>query len=223
MNAAQVEAVKQLGLKLITLRLLGVRLGRILSPEQMQAGGCDLETIALARSDNAWTLCGDVSAQMFEALKSAKSPTSIAYRVTVLGERKQQYLVLTHQVGSMQHRFVLPLYESAVQEFLAHAVRQRVWFALANNGGDDAMILRANDHHRDLKPVLAMAKKLNSDEKDAALLGLLDAALELSRPACIPSCLDGYRVTAVSTTLIAVEGAFSDTEDGDCFVGREVA
>lgn len=211
MNEAQVAGLEQLGVKLISLRLLGVRTGRIMTLEQVIAAA-SAELVELAHSDNCRALCGDVSEKMFSLLKDTANPRNLAVRATVFGEQKNQYLVITHQIESLQHRFILPLYEPAVQELLAHAITQPIWFCFSNDGGSDSFIVRSTPQVTNFRPVLAMAPKIDGKDRPDVLAKLLDATLELAHPVRIPSCIAGCRVTQVSTTLIAPEDTIASNE-----------
>jgi len=209
-GTAPTQEIQDIARKLMELHVAGLRIGRIMSTEEVAAAANERSTANLVLAEKAWSVCGDVSSSMFRALQGSQGP---AFRVTVFGSGRDVYLVLTHQVFSLQHRFVLPLYDRKVQELLAHAMNRPIWFSFS--AGEQGFILRSYRHEHELRPVLAMTPKLDMRERDAAMNKLLDAMPELAHPARIPSCLRGHVVTAVSATLIAPEGlSIEQASDG---------
>jgi len=202
-GTAPTQEIQDIARKLMKLHVAGLRIGRIMSTEEVVAAAHERSTANLVSAEKAWSVCGDVSSLMFRALKGSHGP---AFRVTVFGNGRDVYLVMTHQVLSLQHRFVLPLYDRKVQELLAHAMKRPIWFSFGDDAGEQGFIVRSHTHAHELRPVLAMAPNLDMRERDAAMNKLLDAMPELAHPARIPSCVRGQVVTHVSTTLIAPEG-----------------
>lgn len=200
MNAARIESLQSVILKILALHKMGVHLGRIMTTEEVVAEAVEPQTRKLARSENAWTLCGDISKAMFDAMPSADQ---VALRSNVVGTGNALYLILTQQVKCMQHRFVLPLHDSGVQEFLAHAVKYPFWYSLGEAGGEGAVVLNSSEHHKDLKHALALAPEWRPEDKLKAFSDLLDATNEIAKISFVPSCMPQHEVMSASTTLVS--------------------
>lgn len=217
MTLEPIDKINRVGLKLLALRHAGVHFGRIMSPAEVIESANESETAELAGFDSAWSLCGDTSSEMFKLVQTGEA---VAMRFTVFGHGNQLYLVITHQIRSLQHRFILPMYEAAVHEFLAHAVKKTIWFSFGDNGKNEAVVLRSFYHQRDLMPALSMAPKWEPQDKVGALSKLLDATHDLSKVNKVPSSFKEHTVSHVSTTIVAprtvgeVDGSF-DTEAED--------
>lgn len=216
MNAARVESLQLVILKLFALKKEGVHFGRIMTTEEVVAEALEPQTKQLARSENAWTVCGDISKTMFDAMPSADR---VALRSNVVGTGNALYLILTQQVKCMQHRFVLPLYDSGVQEFLAHSVNHPFWYSLGEAGGEGAVVLNSSQHHKDLKHVLAIAPKWEPEDKLKAFADLLDATYEITKISFVPSCMPQHHVKSVSTTLVS-PAAMSACEEASRGLGK---
>jgi hypothetical protein len=119
----------------------------------------------------------------------------------------------------MQHRFVLPLYDSGVQEFLAHATKNPFWYSLGEAGGEGAVVLNPSGHRKDLKQVLAIAPKWEPEDKLKAFADLLDATHEITKISFVPSCMPQHHVKSVSTTLVS-PAAMSACEEASRGLGK---
>lgn len=88
-----------------------------------------------------WNLCGHLDAATFDEV-AGMEPTNPASQVTVLSTHAGgTYLVLTHQILTRQHRFVLPIWDAGVKLGVKALHEQRVRFMLARESGDVALVL----------------------------------------------------------------------------------
>lgn len=85
-----------------------------------------------------WLLDGTVSRNMYAALVN-NFPYDLAARFTVFPTPTgAAYAVITTQLGSSQHRFVLPLFESKAIDFLTSLSRGPLNICLGTENAEDA-------------------------------------------------------------------------------------
>lgn len=113
----------------------GVYFGRLMSPAEVSAA-IQSRAEAERRAIGApWTLCGDVTRDLFDLLRSSKLLDRATERITAFRSPEgANYAVFTNQIGAFQHRFLLPLYDDAAMTFVEDLTRCRLAYSL---GGDD--------------------------------------------------------------------------------------
>ena len=149
-----------------------------------------------------WTLCGDVSAQMFRLLQESRAD-QLPTRLT--GFRSSDgfgYGVVTHQVGGHQHRSVLCLYDPSVREFLQATAKDRLYFLLGNDDGDEAALLRSPLKPVEFIPLLAMSPDASVEQQSKAVFELPAVVEAMSNPLHVPSIPGCRPVKHVSVSLL---------------------
>jgi len=115
--------------------------GTILSPQQVNEVLLGRNAAENDRLQGKWMLCGDVSRRMHERLRHAVLK-DVSSAVSVIGDLNHGvYVVLTHQLEDMQHRFVMPVYEPAVARFVEAMETDKYVVALGAEGGVEALVV----------------------------------------------------------------------------------
>lgn len=131
------------------------------SPGEVQTA-LTQEPLALRkRFKGSWYLCGDVSKEMYSAL-AEQSRQELAFRVfgteSPVGAR---YGIVCHQIRAFVHRFLLPLYEPRVGDFLLAMRGGRLGIQLGRDGSEQAAMLTAQmPMEPELVPLVNLATPL---------------------------------------------------------------
>lgn len=166
------------------------------------------------RLKDKWMLCGDAICGMLERIELA-GEEEVASATSVIGDHSSGlYVVLTHQLDDMQHRFVLPAYEPVVASFLESLPRDKYVVTLGAEGSSRALVLngRQNDGW-------ARARELLQKERSHSLVETVESfgptVAGIGRLDTLPS-LGAQEVRKLSLSVIlptqAVALAFADTK-----------
>ena len=149
-----------------------------------------------------WTLCGDVSATMFNLLKE---PQTDYLPTRLTGFRSSDgvsYGVVTHQVQGHQHRSVLCLYDPSVREFLEATTKDRLFFMLGNDDSEEAVLLGSPLKPVEFVPLLAMSLEATEEQQRQAVFELPAVVEIMSNPRQVPNIPGCPPVKHVSVTLL---------------------
>ena len=175
---------------------------RLMRPSEVDEATKDYADSVRQLVAGHWTLCGDVSAEMFSLIRQSRADF-LPTRLT--GFRSSDgvgYGVVTHQVGGHQHRAVLCLYDPSVREFLQAAAKDRLYFLLGNDDGDEAALLRSPLKPVEFIPLLAMSPDASEEQQRKAVFELPAIASTLSDPLQVPSIPGCQPVRHVSVSLL---------------------
>jgi hypothetical protein len=189
-----------------------VHSARLMDPDEV-AQSLAGRTVEAERIGGHWFLCGDVSNRFYELAKVHRG--LISYRLS--GFRASSglgYGLITHQLEDIQHRFVLPLYETRTAKCLREASAQPLAFSLGHDATNQAVIQMPPTMAPALGPLLAMHVPLTR----ATALQALDefplvvsAASQLDR---VLSVLPGLTVREVSMSVLLPEEAVEMVAEG---------
>lgn len=131
----------------------------------------------------SWYLCGDVSKEMYSLLAD-QTRQELSQRVfaieTPVGA---QYGVVCHQVLAHMHRFLLPLYEPRVGDFLLAMKTGRLGFQLGHEGSEEgAMLTSQTRFEPELSRLTRLASPLDREQARQAIGELPMVIAEISRP-----------------------------------------
>lgn len=173
--------------------------GRLMAPTEVQEAVQNRKGIPGVRA--GWCLCGDVKKSMFDEI--GKHGTGVDIRLSVfIGPADGAYATLTQQLGGMQHRFLLPLFEPPVITFLKALERQPIQAMLGREGENQAMILHNELPWRNIVPLVGMCQQNKRLAVDETLAEMTDAVRAVCRPETIPSVYKGVALTEVSVSVI---------------------
>jgi hypothetical protein len=174
----------------------------LLSPGDVQSAVAHESADFRKQLQGSWYLCGDVSDEMY-GLLSGQTCQDLALRVsgvrTPVGAR---YGIISHQLLGCVHRFLLPLYEPRIGDFLLAMRSGRLGFQLGRNGSEKVAALTAKvGVEPELLPLLAMANTLPREVAQAALAELPIVIAEMDQPGRLPS-LTSEPVENVSLSVL---------------------
>lgn len=148
-----------------------------------------------------WCLCGDTRTTMFDAVVRQGDGADVRLSGFV-GPANGAYATITHQVGGMQHRFLLPLFEPPVIAFLQATERQPIQTMLGREGQTQALMLHNALPRPNIRPLVAMCQPARRVGLDMALEEMCETLRALCRPETIPSIYKGVALTGVSVSVI---------------------
>lgn len=199
MKQGQIEATDKFDFRLRE----GVYLGALMSPAEVAraVAGCS-ESVRDAAC--RWTLCGDIEPAIFSTLQASGHPQQENERMTVfVSSLGLGHAVFTHQAGPLQHRFVVPLYESKVVNCVrAVAHGDSLGYSLGGEGSC-AAIWQTDFGVAEFLPLLPLCRAAPLGHEERVLREYVATVLELRDPERIPSSLDGVAVRFASVTAIA--------------------
>lgn len=163
-----------------------VSIGRVMRPEQVEEnleGRQDVRGII-----GGWYLCGDVHREMFDALVASEG--NCAMQITVLqGASAGNYGVFAQQVQTLQHRFLLPLYEPPVIELLQSLRDKPVQLSLGRQNEGTAVLVHQRLPWSKIAEVLPYTQRLGEIRVSDVFAGsrsILDKARTVDTVACFP-------------------------------------
>lgn len=162
--------------------------GRLMSPPQVTEAFAVRGDVLPPELKGHWSLCGDAPAALFDAIQ-APSPSRLMLRLSVfttpLGGA---YLVLTHQLVSSQHRFLLPLWDVRTREGIRALRDGRLRFMLARQCEGLALVLSSSFKSEEIEPVFAYAVPEDPEQLLALVQEMPMVVHTMRQLQAIPSC-----------------------------------
>ena len=176
---------------------------RLMSPGEVQTAAAREPAEYTKQVKGRWYLCGEVSDQMYRLI-AGKPRQDLALRVSgIMTPAGARYGVVTHQLQGHVHRFLLPLYEPRVGDFLLGMKHGRIGFVLGRSETDDAVLLTgAACCEPEFLPLLALADPLPREIVGRVITELSQVIAEVSRPEWVPTCREGETVVDVSVSVV---------------------
>ena len=146
---------------------------KLLSPNEIsQVTKGQSERVQLETAGN-WVLAGKVSAPMFKLLCDMRDWT-IRFQVSeFLSSKGVPYVILTHQVGVYQSRFLIPVFDARACQFIEGLTNSfSLMVSLGNDALEEAVLLPFHLHPVDFLPAQAISTIASPE-------GQLDAVEEL--------------------------------------------
>ncbi|QQX85233.1 hypothetical protein JJQ59_04600 [Cupriavidus necator] len=137
-------------------------------------------------ADAGWCICGDMSSRMFDALSQLGEAPPIRF-TGFTGSRGGNYAVITHQVGTSQHRFLLPLYDEKVGGFLRSLEDSFLQVSLGRQGQENALVLRGECPWSHVVPLMEMLQHSSDASVLSAIVEMKEVLAVLARFDAIPS------------------------------------
>ncbi|CAM2191243.1 conserved protein of unknown function [Paraburkholderia kururiensis] len=160
--------------------------GRVMRPEEVKAKLADRPRVRNAVF--GWYLCGDVLREMFDALVENQGDCTM--QMTVFrGGSSGNYGVFTQQAETLQHRFVLPLYEPPVIQWLQSLHDNPVQLSLGRQNEDAAVLINQHLPWPQVSDVLRFTQSLSDIRISEVFAGgrpILDKAIAADTVACFP-------------------------------------
>jgi hypothetical protein len=150
-----------------------------------------------------WSLCGEITEAMFDEVKDAV-PSEMALRLsaftTTLGGA---YLVLTHQLKSRQHRFVLPLWDTGVLAGVSALSQGKLKFMLAQHEAEMAVVFSSGFKPHEVEPVLAYGAPDDPDQLLKLFAEMPAVVQTLRQLQAVPSCHWQGPIKEVAVSVVA--------------------
>ena len=179
-------------------------MARLMSPEEVEEAIEDHDQRTRQRFRGHWFLCGDCSKEMFgDIVRQGDVALRHSLGVFQRGDGTK-FLVVTHQLGNSQHRFLVPMWDPRMPDLLDAVSLGRYSISLARKGGTHALVLSAA---ADAPLAAKLQKHLNMPMPDQqqlqellrALPQLMETAAE---PENFPELIEGVAVTDVSLSIV---------------------
>lgn len=149
-----------------------------------------------------WVLYGVVPASMFDECYGREAPTPlvhVAYCRTSVGG---SYLVITHQVSSRQHRFLIPLWDAEVFETVKVMREGRMRFMLVRSSGRDAAVFPLNFAPTELDAAFVKAPPTDPKVLEKLLIELPGIVNSVRQLDAIPGCVEMGNVSEVAVSVV---------------------
>lgn len=177
---------------------------RLMTPAEVTVAVADGPTEVQKRTEGKWHLCGDVCNAAFATFSEA---TRWETAMRISGFRSPvgaAYGVVSHQVRGHAHRFLLPLYETRVVDFLTEVERGgELGFLLGREGNSQALLIEPQPGGLSgFGPLLAMSASPNMDNGAEVISELSEVIRAVSQPAQVPSLRKGERVVSVDVSVL---------------------
>ena len=178
--------------------------GRLMSPEEVEQATEGHAPLKRRRVRGHWLLCGNCSQQMFDAI-ARENEDSLRYTFGVFASTEgTQFMLVTHQLESTQHRFLVPLWDPRVPDLLDAVSLGRYSISLARKGDTHALVLSADAN----APLAAELRKhldmyMPDPQRLQALLRGLPQWMETAaEPEQFPNLMEGLAITDVSVSIV---------------------
>lgn len=179
-------------------------MGRLMSPEEVDEATEDYDHLTRQRVEGHWFLCGDCSQEMFDGfVRQGNAALRYSLGVSQRGD-DIKFLVVTHQLGNAQHRFLVPMWDPRVPNLLDALSQGQISISLARKGDTQAVVLSVT---ADAPFALELRKHLDRYMPDPqrlqALLRALPQWMETAAaPEQFPNLVEGMAVTDVSVSIV---------------------
>lgn len=177
---------------------------RLDTPEQVEESvrviGGELPEVFAGK----WMLHGGLTEPMFENLR-AGDPNLMRRRISTFTTRGSAYLVLTHQLLTRQHRFLLPLWEPLAHKCVKALHEGKLGFLLSRQAQDEAILLSSLFVPSEVEPVLSQCT--SPDAKEALeLIAEMRLVVETIRQhKAIPCCYGLGFISEVAVSVLMPE------------------
>ena len=178
--------------------------GRLMSPKEVEEATEDYDHQTRQRVRGHWLLCGDCSQEMFDGIaRQGEAALRYSLGVSQRGD-DTKFLVITHQLGNAQHRFLVPMWDPRVSNLLEAFSLGQTSISLARKGDTQAVVLSLT---ADAPFALELRKHLNMSMPEPqqlhALLRAMPEWMETAaEPEHFPNLMEGAAVTDVSLSIV---------------------
>lgn len=178
--------------------------GRLMSPKEVEEATEDYDHQTRQRVRGHWFLCGDCSQEMFDGI-ARQGEAALRYSLGVSQRGDDiKFLVVTHQLGNAQHRFLVPMWDPRVPNLLEAFGQGQTSISLARKGDTQAVVLSLT---ADAPYALELRKHLDvympDPQRLQALLRAMPQWMETAaEPEQFPNLMEGLAITDVSVSIV---------------------
>ena len=179
-------------------------MGRLMSPEEVEEATEDYDYLTRQHVRGHWFLCGDCSQEMFDHIARQGDATLRHALGVIQRDDGTKFLVVTHQLGNAQHRFLVPMWDPRVPDLLDAVSLGRYSTSLARKGDTQALVLSAEANaplSKELRKHLDIP--MPEPQQLHALLRAMPEWMETAaEPEHFPNLMEGAAVTDVSLSIV---------------------
>jgi hypothetical protein len=179
-------------------------MARLMSPEEVEEATEDHDQRTRQRVRGHWFLCGDCSQEMFDDIVRQGDATLRHALGVIQRDDGTKFLVVTHQLGNAQHRFLVPMWDPRVPDLLDAVSLGRYSISLARKGDTQALVLSAAANaplSKELRKHLDIP--MPEPQQLQALLRALPQLMETAaEPEHFPNLEEGLVITDVSVSIV---------------------
>ena len=178
--------------------------GRLMSPNEVDEATEDYDHLTRLRVEGHWFLCGDCSQEMFDGI-ARHGEAALRYSLGVSQRGDDiKFLVVNHQLGNAQHRFLVPMWDPRVPNLVEALSQGQTSISLARKGDTQAVVLSLT---ADAPYALELRKHLDMFMPDPqrlqALLRAMPEWMETAaEPEQFPNLIEGLAITDVSVSIV---------------------
>ena len=185
----------------------------LLSPSQVANSLANMSVRLPGQLTVQWLLSGTVSKKMFAGLVANRT-FELATEITAL-ERPSgaAYVLISCQLDNWQHRFVLPLYDARVRDYLAVDICEPLSVQLSCAGSNEAFVFDCLISRHELKFILEIGRMVDLNDTDSLFLEWANLLGDMLTPAGRPSLSATQYVRDVDVSALVPEGAGAQFED----------
>lgn len=165
--------------------------GEVRSPDDLAEALAERSLEERTRMGRRWLFCGNVQQDMFHVLRQ-ENVASIHQRVTgFVSKAGAAYGVLTHQVHGHQHRLVLPLFDTEVQQAVMAMAQEPFGFLMSKDGAEESLLLlRSSVTGDNLQGLPGLRRELSDTQLPALIAELPDVVMAIADAERIPSLME---------------------------------
>ncbi len=163
-----------------------------------------------------WLLTGTVSKKGFAVLVANTTCDLVTEIKTLQKPSGAAYVLISCQLGNWQHRFVLPLYDARVRDYLAVDVREPLSLQLSCAGSEEAFIFDLLIPRHELKSILEVGRMIDLKDRNSLFWEWANLMGDMLAPAGIPSLSATHVVRDVDVSALIPEGAGVHFHDEIC-------
>lgn len=178
--------------------------GRLMSPNDVEEATEDYDHLTRQHVRGHWFLCGDCSQEMFDDI-ARQGDVALRHALGVFQRGDgTKFLVVTHQLGNAQHRFLVPMWDPRVPDLLDAVSLGRYSISLSRKGDTQAAVLSAAAN---APLAMELRKHLDMPMPDPQQLQELLRALPqfmetAAEPEQFPNLGEGLVITDVSVSIV---------------------
>ena len=185
---------------------VSLHFAKLLSPKEVSYATKSQSKRVQLETAGHWILAGKVSTPMFKFLRDMRDLT-IHFQVSeFLSGKGVPYVILAHQVGVYQSRFLIPVFDSRACQFIQGLTKScSLIFSFGNDALEEAVLLPCHLQANDFLPARAIST-IASPEGQLDALEELPLVVETARNHRLLPSIDGAdRVEHVSVSLLMPE------------------
>jgi hypothetical protein len=188
----------------------------LLSPSQVANSLANMSDRQRGQLTVQWLLTGTVSKKMFAGLV-ANTSCELATEITFF-ERPSgaAYVLITCQLDNWQHRFVLPLYDARVREYLAVDILEPLSIQLSCVGSNEAFVFDCLISRHELKCILEIGRMVDLKDRDSLFFEWANLLGDILKPAGRPSLSATQRVRNVDVSALIPAGSNGHFDNEMC-------